>query len=1367
MNNSINISINKYNQNGDLYQSYGELQNVISENGDVTSFSTNELKFNIDTPVEIECKKSYDDTADLIITSDGISPKIINSRFAKLENNKFKVIQRNQSSQTNLYQRGNIDSQTNLFRHVNGIQKINLLDVCNTGELPVGNYVFYIRLGDDDVNKTPIVAESGNISIFIGDSSNIKNIRGGIAREKTNKSIRLLIENLDTSFSNIYLYYTIASCNEDGSKTTRAYEIIDPYKINSESETLLISGFENKTEIAIDDLNIQYLNIDSARTMTQVKNMLFLGNLKFSTNNISDLRKIANSIRVTILQGDAGWVDCNYRNVSLGEYYNEQNIYECVGYWPQEIYRLGVAFVMNNDLITPVYNLRGCKFNNVWDSNKVSDEDLPNNTILDEDNFDNTFGVFITPNAEIINYTKKRVNPLYFKIDVSKCEFEEYGIKGYIIVRQERIENTLFQGYSIGVNKYSGIPCIMKNGRGITNLLNGKVENNVSDMRALGLISVDVSVDQSKQSLLNGSKFALSKSISGNTESYNSDLYWHSGDNTQSSDIIQSELSYLKSGVNSKMIGDNFYSTMAGNAYDTNSFERLTTTDDLSKPVDDDWTSDLIRGVYTGFITSSEQLEPNCVYSIRKWDVNDAQAVKNNVLIAKNNNMPYYAISDRHSISDKCVNVYGGDCYSNTVTIRMNRNFIDPDTPTNDKVVNQAAVDKYAQWYSRLNEDENKYKTPNRGDLNAQKMGTWITFKCLSNNNLGLRSLDESHFDETALMGNPRGFYPVQPASKLAVYKLDESCLLNRGYSEQFSVIDRVGNKEVPFEKEAFDNRIAFSRAQREDAFMNSYRIFQALSYADIDKQYGAIVKLLPWNTNLICIFEHGIGIVPVNEKALLQTTTSQSIHLYGSGVLQEDVTLISGDYGSIWQESIIQTPYGIYGVDTYAKKIWRVNHNGQMEIISDMKLQRFLNDNIILEELDKQPILSVKNVKTHFNNYKGDIMFTFYNKDTHWNLCYNERQGKWITRYSWTPVYSASVNNIFYSLDQSQCKNIVLASKNNTNKIYIKDSIMSFNESGYFITDIVNADNYTIKNILFKFYISDFDGQEIILNAADDISDWGITISNNNGKITIKKDALVTKISQEAQKHFKWEEENQTYKIVPALTEILFIADNGYDDNIKIKNVLLNNYGPEKSNLEEVQSTIYLRAGIFVHGRAGVFDEINYQDDDPDNQIKPTYWYNKQEPFEFEFVVNGDVGLHKIFDNLVIVSNNVAPSEIEYEIIGDSYSLDKAKILNGEGGNSLLGGARLSKDLVTNKYSIIVPQVCRDMKSAGRRLGNIQYKEDSWYTTIMPLRYKKNGSEEKTTKLRDKYIKIRVKYTGDDLVIITALRTLLTLSYS
>jgi hypothetical protein len=39
--------------------------------------------------------------------------------------------------------------------------------------------------------------------------------------------------------------------------------------------------------------------------------------------------------------------------------------------------------------------------------------------------------------------------------------------------------------------------------------------------------------------------------------------------------------------------------------------------------------------------------------------------------------------------------------------------------------------------------------------------------------------------------------------------------------------------------------------------------------------------------------------------------------------------------------------------------------------------------------------------------------------------------------------------------------------------------------------------------------------------------------------------------------------------------------------------------------------------------------------------------------------------------------------------------------------------------------------------------------------------------SGRKEARLRDKYIKIRVRYTGEELAIITALKTLYTISYA
>ena len=153
-----------------------------------------------------------------------------------------------------------------------------------------------------------------------------------------------------------------------------------------------------------------------------------------------------------------------------------------------------------------------------------------------------------------------------------------------------------------------------------------------------------------------------------------------------------------------------------------------------------------------------------------------------------------------------------------------------------------------------------------------------------------------------------------------------------------------------------------------------------------------------------------------------------------------------------------------------------------------------------------------------------------------------------------------------------------------------------------------------------------------------------------------------------------------------------------------------------------------------------------------------------------------------KIFDNLVIISNNVQPNSIEYTIEGDTYSLFKNNDLfnNNKKRQLYLSGvgfknAKLNYDTILNQYSLTIHQDCKNMSDPkyGRRLGNIQYKEDSWYATIEPLVFdplllaKPEDKNVKwtSTRIRDKFLKVRVKYTGEDLVIITAIKNLCTLS--
>jgi len=178
--------------------------------------------------------------------------------------------------------------------------------------------------------------------------------------------------------------------------------------------------------------------------------------------------------------------------------------------------------------------------------------------------------------------------------------------------------------------------------------------------------------------------------------------------------------------------------------------------------------------------------------------------------------------------------------------------------------------------------------------------------------------------------------------------------------------------------------------------------------------------------------------------------------------------------FGSQWADSVLKTPgktgnskQYIYGVDTVAKKIWRTD--GQiLECISDFKVQEFLNKNITLGERELTPILGIRNVKTCYNAFKRDVMFTFYDntygfEEKVWNLCWSELLEKFITFYSWVPSFMENINNVPFSFDRNVSKWIA--------KLGVSHADNSF------------ADGITLSNNVINNYFLSGDVKQVVDN--------------------------------------------------------------------------------------------------------------------------------------------------------------------------------------------------------------------------------------------------------------------------------------------
>lgn len=446
------------------------------------------------------------------------------------------------------------------------------------------------------------------------------------------------------------------------------------------------------------------------------------------------------------------------------------------------------------------------------------------------------------------------------------------------------------------------------------------------------------------------------------------------------------------------------------------------------------------------------------------------------ITIRMEDNSPFFAITDRIDLSDlndyylsksnlkgdstnnlNCAfTIARGDCYICQFTHRMNRNFNDENSPYNSEVVDSKS------WKNnyKVNESE-KFEKINLGDVNAINLGMWVTFSVRSSMNLNIRSLDTSVLGETAAMGHPRGFFPYYGMVAEGSHKSAEALVYNAGFTKSVGERYNFTYPDVPAVNNWYGTRIMFSDVQGNDSYTNGFRVFQGQNYVDYTREYGEIVKLLNYRDDLFVVFEHGLALLPVNERAIVTSVSSGELYLNSNKVIDKTLRTVSGSFGSIWPDSVISIPSDgianddmIFGVDTIAKKIWVYNGGTNVSIISDFKVQSFLNNNLTFGERENTPILGIRNVKTTYNAFKHDVMFTFYDDLTGvtekvWNLCYNVLNAtgqKFTTFYSWVPSFMENINNIPFSFDRNVSKWIAKLGQTHAQNSFAEGIVLSQN---------------------------------------------------------------------------------------------------------------------------------------------------------------------------------------------------------------------------------------------------------------------------------------------------------------------------------
>lgn len=1569
---SLSYYLNQIRPYGNIVYEYNPLRNYrlssdtvingeLVEAGSIVDLDTDGFNFSLNNPLEIDAQSSYDGSVNLIFNDNRNIPRLVNSRFSVLQNNTYEVVDRIGNNDTNLYDSEQFDLDTSLYKRVNTIPTITFNSVLPSGNLKVGNYVIYIKYADADGNETDFVGESGIISCFIGGDRDPFSIDGGFRDQLASKSISLTVSDIDSSYDYIKVYYTRSTSDVDSNRVVTAHEIDRKFPVRNNSCNVIITGSEETKDIPVSDINIQYSIIDKAKSQTVCQNMLFLGNSCKPDMMYKDLSDISLRLLPYLIESDSerfiGKTSYDYSDLSdqsySHEYYNTLNIYNKVGYWNEEIYRFGVVYIMKDGSLSPVYNIRGKngipKFEELQSAYLQSDlwkyennEKVRNYIPIDESTFD-VSGTSYLENAKGVlrintDSDSRKVYGIGIAIPTEVSEYLNTLVQGLFIVRQKRIPTILAQAYVMPRDLEAEVPLINYGGSYIAErFLDNDRKLNESYLPRLYTISDMTRVNRSakvaicpeydvRQSYFNhlftGTEYVVRKAdIQPSMTTLSRDIYndrHYYVDNyygRREEQFSRAKIIGVGDNVPIAAVEDYNFRGRAGEAEEGFRFRYIE-----SKNKEKEATN-LIRGAYSPYLgIIGDQVTIGSIINIYIPGYSEAQ-MSTYFNTRYEDNSPYYSVSSRLSLANidsllslqkaggdlytYTVPCYRGDCYICNFTHRLNRNFQDPSAPTNDEVVDE---NTWKDNYDTEN-TENNAKI-NRGDVNAIQLGSWITFKVCSSYNLSIRSLDPSYPTEEGLTGLKRGFYPLQELSPAGATKIPESSVINGGYSSTTSEKQAFTLPDVPYIKNRFDTRIMYSDISVGDAFKNGFRVFQMTHYRDYPRTYGGIMKMIELFGNILCIFEHGIALIPVNERAVAGEGSGGNVFINTSNVLPENPKMLSDTYGTQWPESVVQTPYFVYGVDTVGKKIWRTNGD-QFEIISDFKIQEFLNENITLSEREMTPIIGVRNVKGHYNAFKQDVMFTFYDdlygfEEKVWNICYNEVMQKFITFYSWVPSYSANIDNIHFSFNRDTSK-----------------WISKLASSGSLST---SADGIVLSNVV----IDDWETKDDMKLTKLGLVNRSLPNTQNTG-LEIELTYEIVKDNFGMYKHFKiiTEGEKQNKVSYLALKEdfewtvpvvqlnlqctidYLYSSESApqdLDDYVAgWKDYVTYNAGLYQSSIaitkqevldNGVNEGLNLTTDFWKHGQSGIIDIKD--------KIKPCYWYGKQHPFEYEFVVVDNPATHKIFENLQIVSNRAVPDSFHYEVVGESYEFHEDKknmyirqeatkdfyqyngsdILYNRNFLDLRGKQRdilrnwkptgqkvkstmfplyyarvdtfneiedyykgktaPNKDYVNLSGSEIVYnekldefRVWTHAKAAdikdpriGRLRGNMNYQGDVWNIQINPIIFVQRNepawntakltketidkvpisvgnspipndlkgfditsetpvedympqdlidlgygpedidtsdwwSGRKEARLRDKYIKIRVRYTGEELAIITALKTLYTISYA
>ena len=337
-----------------------------------------DLKFNKDYPIEGTYKLDADQNLIIYWTDNYNFPRTLNVTrqlsFQSESNPFFYTILYNKHPEF-LSNNTNYIDRLNLFPHAGPVPRIEFGSIANGGALKSGTYFLFLAYVDENFTQTNFVSYSLGVPVVEDDEAvrPIERYDGCPADSQTGKSIVWNVSNLNRDYEYLRPVVVVRISEE----AEFAYKLND-IDISDTTTTITFSMLEGYESKSVEEVIVDTVSYETAKTLAQLDSVLYLGNLS-GTKDVG-YQRYANAIglssRVETLDPFDPY-ELSMDNLMYG-YLDEHpdpgitkeqgfrdinNLASSTdnkrGYTRDEVYAFYIAFILNDGSMSYAYHIPG------------------------------------------------------------------------------------------------------------------------------------------------------------------------------------------------------------------------------------------------------------------------------------------------------------------------------------------------------------------------------------------------------------------------------------------------------------------------------------------------------------------------------------------------------------------------------------------------------------------------------------------------------------------------------------------------------------------------------------------------------------------------------------------------------------------------------------------------------------------------------------------------------------------------------------------------------------------------------------------------------------------------------------------------